>query len=89
MDTDRLEEQAGLNIGPDEHMLQAYTTKQKTAREELEQLISSRLAALLGQLKTLPLTEGKVDNTQQFMIQLTTALPGLPTPQLQASAAHQ
>lgn len=51
-------EPIGIDMGPDEYMIAAYTKRQTEARDEVDAYVQARLEALQGQLATLPLRNG-------------------------------
>lgn len=51
-------ETVGIDMGPDEHMLAAYTKRQAEGRDEIDAYVQTRLEALQGQLAALPLRNG-------------------------------
>lgn len=81
------EEEAGIAIGPDEHMLAMHTRRQTDSREELEGYVRDQLTALLAQLKALPMSVGSSKELGQFIQSANSILKGLPTPEEAAPVA--
>jgi len=80
------EEDAGLNIGPDEHMLAMYAKRQQAERAEIEAYVRGRLEDLVAQLRLLPLRHGDTAKVSEFVAQARSLLTGLPTPEQSAPA---
>jgi hypothetical protein len=80
------EENAGLNIGPDEHMLAMYAKRQQAERAEIEAYVRSRIEDLIAQLRLLPLRHGDASKVSGFVTQARSLLTGLPTPEQPAPA---
>lgn len=81
------EAEAGISIGPDEHMLAMHTQRQTEAREEIEGYVRDQLTLLVAQLKALPMSVGSADKLDEFMRSAHTVLRGLPTPEEAAPVA--
>lgn len=82
-----LEDEAGIVIGPDEHMLAAHVQRQTEAREEIDEYVRSNLEQLVNELSGLPLTAGKTGEIAKFIQSAHSVLSGLPTPAESAPAA--
>lgn len=80
------DQEAGLNIGPDEGMLAMYTRRQQDQRQEIEAYVRSQLEDLVGQLRTLPLKNGDASKVSEYLVQARQLLTGLPTPELSVLA---
>lgn len=81
------EEEAGISMGPDEHMLAMHTRRQTDAREELEGYVREQLSLLTAQLEALPLSIGNTEKLGQFIRSAHSILRGLPTPETAAPVA--
>lgn len=81
------EEDVGLNIGPDEHMIAMYAKRQQDAKNEIESYVRSRLEDLTAQLRILPLQNGDASKVAAFIAQARSLLTGLPTPEQPEPAA--
>ena len=75
------EEQVGLIVGPDEHMLQMHETRQSRERDEIEQYVRNNLATLVEQIRRLPLRSGNATAVGEYLQRARTTLTGLPTPE--------
>ena len=80
------ETNAGLNIGPDEHMLAMYAKRQQSERDEINAYVRGKLEDLIGQLSMLPLQHGSTSKVSGWVGQARSLLTGLPTPELPAPA---
>jgi hypothetical protein len=80
------EEEVGINIGPDEHMVAMYEKRQQEQRNEIESYVRGRLEDLVTQLRLLPLQNGDASKVNGFVTQARSLLTGLPTPELSAPA---
>jgi len=80
------DQEAGLNIGPDEGMLAMYTRRQQEQRTEIEGFVRSQLADLIAQLRLLPLKNGDASKVSEYLVQARSLLQGLPTPEQPAPA---
>ncbi len=85
-DTDP-DEEAGISMGPDEHMVAMYAKRQAGAREEIEGYVREQLSMLTTQLMALPMSVGNTDKLDQFIRSANSILKGLPTPEEAVPAA--
>lgn len=74
------EEDIGLIIGPNEHMLAMYEKRQQSERAAIEAYVRGKLEDLVAQLRMLPLQTGDVSKVAEFISQAQRLLTGLPTP---------
>lgn len=81
-----LDQEAGLNIGPDESMLAMYTRRQQEQRTEIEAFVRGQIEDLIAQLRLLPLKNGDASKVSGYLIQARSLLKGLPTPEQPAPA---
>jgi len=82
-----LDQEAGLNIGPDESMLSMYTKRQQEQRDEIEGYVRGNLQDLVAQLRMLPLKNGDTSKVSEYLAQARQLLRGLPMPALSGQAA--
>lgn len=61
------EEETGIVIGPDEHMLQMHETRQQAEREAIDDYVRGSLDDLAMQLQALPLLHGQTNQVQQAL----------------------
>jgi len=68
------EEKAGIEIGPDEAMLNMYEDRQARERDDIESYISQRLDLLTAQIQQLPLKSGDTTRISEYLQQIRTAV---------------
>lgn len=68
------EEEAGIQIGPDEAMLNMYEDRQARERDSIEAYISQRITALSSQIQQLPLQQGDTSQIHAYLQQIRIAV---------------
>jgi len=68
------EEKAGIELGPDETMLNMYEDRQSRERDDIESYISQRLDLLSAQIQQLPLQSGDTTRISEYLQQIRTAV---------------
>lgn len=73
------EEETGIVIGPDEHVLQMHDKRQQAEREAIDDYVRGRLDDLALQLQALPLLHGQIGQVAQVLQQVRANLTVSPT----------
>jgi hypothetical protein len=68
------EEEAGIEIGPDEHMLKMHEDRQRRERESIERYINQQLVRLGAQIQQLPLQQGDTSRIGAYLQQIQRAV---------------